>query len=227
MRGLLRRAWCDVAGDVARCSGRYGLLLAPFADAAFALPAPNLHTCIRLQRDGTRWRGELACDEVALPLADGCLALAFLGCALETAGDPTGLAAECARVLEPEGTLLVLGLNPLSPARLRWMFTGLRAWSPDATATMLSGLGMDVLGWRYLGARWSGAVDSARIDVAGVRMHGSPLRSAYLLEARRRDPGLTPLRLSPTRIPIGGGAPAGSARVRSARIRSSAARPIR
>lgn len=227
MRGLLRRACCDSAPAVARCSGRYGLFLTPFVDPAFALPAPNLHTCVRLHREGTGFGGELRCAEVALPLADASFALVFLGCALETAGDATGLAAECARALEPEGTLLVLGLNPLSPARLRWLFAGLHVWSPEAVATLLSGLGLDVLGWRYLGARWSGSADSARIDVAGGPTHGSPLRSAFLLEARRRDPGLTPLRVAPARLPIGSGAPAGSARIRSAPKYPAPERPIR
>lgn len=212
MRGLLRRACRDAAPDVARCSGFYGLFVQPHADDGFRLPTPNIHTRIDLRREQGRLDGDLRCDEILLPLTDGSFALVFLGCALETSRDAVGLMAECARLLEPEGTLLVLGLNPLSPARLRWAFTGLRAWSPEATAALLAGLGLEVVGWRYLGARWSGDAGTASIDVAGTQVHGSPLRSAFLLQARRRDAGMMPLRTIPQRLRVGGGAPAASAR---------------
>ncbi|MBS0193058.1 MAG: methyltransferase domain-containing protein [Proteobacteria bacterium] len=211
LRGLLRRASRDAAPDVARCSGFYGLFVEPFDDAP-ALATPNIHTRVHLRRDGAGLAGDLHCDEMRLPFADGSFALVYLACALETSRDAVGLAAECARLLEPEGTLLVLSLNPLSPARLRWAFAGLRAWSPEATSAVLSGLSLDVMGWRYLGARWSGDADTASIDVAGAQVHGSPLRSAYLLQARRRDAGMLPLRATPQRVRVGGGAPAASAR---------------
>lgn len=219
VRALLRRAHHDAAPDVARCGGRYGLFVEPHDDPAFVLPTPNLHTCIRVRRQAGLLAGDLLCDELALPLTDAGFALVFLAFAFEAADDAVGIAAEYARLLEPEGSLLVLGLNPFSPAHLRWMFGGLRAWSPPATAALAAGLGLEVVGWRYLGARWSGGTTPA-IDVAGGPAHGSPLRSAYLLEARRRDPGLTPLRLTPARVRVGGGAPAGSASVPPARVRS-------
>lgn len=219
MRALLRRAQHDAAADIARRSGRYGLLIQPEDEAGMVLPAPNLHTCIHLQRGDGGLAGDLVCDELAMPMGDGSFALVFLAFALETAGDAVGIAAEYARLLEPEGTLLVLGLNPFSPARVRWMLGGLRAWSPQATAAMVCGLGLEVVGWRYLGARWSGGTMPA-IDVAGGPVHGSALRSAYLLEARRRDPGLTPLRVTSSRVRFDAGARAGSARVPPARLRN-------
>ncbi|HTA65162.1 MAG TPA: methyltransferase domain-containing protein [Xanthomonadaceae bacterium] len=213
MRGLLRRCQRDAAADIARCSGRYGLFIEPHEDAGLVVAAPNLHTSVHLQRSGEGFDGDLRCLESAMPLADDSFALIFLTCAFETARDAVGLAAECARLLEPEGTLLVLGLNPLSPAHLRWMFSGIKAWSPEATATLLTGLGLEVVGSRYLGARWS-ARTTAAIDIAGARARGSPLRSGFLLEARRRDPGLTPLRVQSSRVRIGSGARAGSVRMR-------------
>lgn len=219
LRALLRRAGHDAAGDVARCGGRYGLFVSPFDDPAFLPLAPNLHTCVKVCRSAGGLSGDLVCDELAMPLVEGSFALVFLAFAFEDAGDAVGIAAEYVRLLEPEGSLLVLGLNPFSPAHLRWMFAGLRAWSPPATAAMALGLGLEVVGWRYLGARWSGGTAPA-FDVAGGRAHGSPLRSAFLLEARRRDPGLTPLRLTPARVRIAAGARAGSASVPPARMRN-------
>lgn len=218
MRGLLRRCHRDAAADVARCSGRYGLFIEPHEDEGFVVAAPNLHTRVRLRRAVDGFEGDLRCSESAMPLADDSFALIFTTCCFEAAHDAVGLAAECARLLEPEGTLLVLGLNPLSPARLRWMFGGLRSWSPEATSALLSGLGLEIVGWRYLGARWSAKATPA-IDIAGTRRHGSPLRSGFLLEARRRDPGLTPLRLQSARVRVGSGASAGSAKIGSARGR--------
>ena len=213
MRALLRHCHRDAARDVARCSGRYGLFVQPHADPGYEIATPNLHTRLQLLRDGEDFGGDLRCGESMLPLVDDSFALIFAMCAFEAARDPVGLAAECARLLEPEGTLLVLGLNPWSPARLRWMFGGLRAWSPDALRALLTGLGLEIVGCRYLGAHWS-ARSAAANEIGDTRRHGSPLRSGFLLEARRRDPGLTPLRAKPAKLRIGAGASAGPARMR-------------
>ncbi len=213
MRTLLRRCHRDAAADVARCSGRYGLFLQPHDDEGYTIATPYLHTRLRLLRDGDGFAGDLRCDEAMLPLADDSLAFIFSVCAFESARDPVGLAAEYTRLLEPEGTLLVLGLNPWSPAHLRWMFRGLRVWSPDAMRALLSGLGLEIVGCRYLGGHWAARAAPA-LDVGGARRRGSPLRSGFLLEARRRDPGMTPLRAKPAKLRIGAGASAGSARMR-------------
>ncbi len=213
MRALLRRCHRDAAGDVARFSGRYGLFVQPHSDDGYAFAAPNLHTRLHLQRAGDGFTGDLQCSESAIPLTDDSLALIFMACALETARDPVGLAAECARLLEPEGTLLVLGLNPWSPAHLRWMFGGLRVWSPDAVRALLTGLGMEIMDCRYLGAHWS-ANAPPTLDVGAAQTAGSPLRSGFLIEARRRDPGMTPLRVESTGMRFGSGARAGSVRMR-------------
>lgn len=177
----------------------------PLIDQRFT--TDNLHTVLHLYRSRDRFDGDLRCTESALPFAEDSFALIFLGCAFELARDPVGLAAECARLLEPEGTLLVLGLNPWSPAHLRWMFRGLRNWSPEALRPLLTGLGMEVMGVRYLGGLWSGGDDT--LHTADAQGTGSPLHCGFLLEARRRDPGLTPLRATPQRVALGSGAHAG------------------
>jgi hypothetical protein len=202
VRGLVRRCLRDAAPEVARFSGRYGLFVDPHADERFVATAPNLHTQLHLQRSAGGYVGDLQCSESAIPIVDESLALIVLTCAFEAARDPVGLAAECARMLEPEGTLLVLGLNPWSPAHLRWMLGGLRVWSPEATGALLSGLGLEIVGWQFLGARWS-AGKTATIDVAGKSGRGSLLRSGFLLEARRRDPGLTPIRAKARGLRLG------------------------
>lgn len=200
-RDLLQACQREVAADIARSSGRYGLLVHPQVPLEARLITANLHTSTHLQRRGRQFDGDLRCDESALPMADDSLALIYLGFAFELSSDPVGLAAECARLLEPEGRLLVLGLNPWSPAHLRWLGHGLHSWSPEALRPLLTGLGLDILQCRYLGGLWSGgdatALDAAEPASATV---GNPLRCAFLLEARRREPGLTPLRAAPARV---------------------------
>jgi SAM-dependent methyltransferase len=217
-RAWLARAtthrWLDAcmqsaAVDVARGSGRYGLFVYPQAPAGLRFQTPNLHTVVHLYRDDANLAGDLRCAESTLPFADESFALIFLGWSFEFARDPVGLAAECARLLEPEGMLLVVGLNPWSPARMRWLFRGLHSWSPEVLRPLLTGLGLEILGCRYLGGICSGG-DAAMLDPGGVR--SAPiglLRSGFLLEARRRDPGLTPLRTTPARVVLGTGAHAG------------------
>lgn len=216
MRALVRRCRRDAATDVAQSGGRYGLFLQPFADEQDAFVAPNLHTRLQLHRDGDGFGGDLRCSESSFPLADDSLALIFTACAFEAARDPVGLAAECARMLEPEGTLLVLGLNPWSPAHLRWIFGGLHMWSPGALRALLTGLGLEIMGCRHVGGLWSANAQPA-LDVGASQTQGSVLRSGFLLEARRRDPGMTPLRVQSATVRFGAGASAGSARMRIGR----------
>jgi SAM-dependent methyltransferase len=208
-RRLLRACQLAAAVDVARSSGRYGLFVYPQAPIDECFQSANLHTVLHLHRAGEQIAGDVRCMESSLPFADDSFALILLSCGFELARDPVGLAAECARLLEPEGTLLVLGFNPWSPAHLRWMFRGLRSWSPEALRPMLTGLGLEIIRHRYLGGIWSGgdanAVDPADTGIVAT----SPLRCGFLLEARRRDPGLTPLRASRQRVALGTGAHAG------------------
>ena len=208
-RRLLAACRHAAAADVARSSGRYGLFVYPQAPAEDRFSSPNLHTAVYLHRDDEDFAGDVHCAESMLPFADESFALIFLGCGFELARDPVGLATECARLLEPEGTLLVLGLNPWSPARLRWLFRGLHSWSPEALRPLLTGLSLEIVRYRYLGGVWSGGdVNTLDLGDAGSAA-SSPLGCAFLLEARRRDPGMTPLRASPQRVAIGTAAHAG------------------
>lgn len=208
-RRLLATCRHAAAVEVARSSGRYGLFVYPQAPEQDRFQAPNLHTAVYLHREQENFAGDVRCAESTLPFADESFAMIFLGCGFELAHDPAGLAAECARLLEPEGTLLLLGLNPWSPARLRWLFRGLHSWSPEALRAMLGRIGLEVVRYRYLGGIWLGSEEAA-LDLGEARnTASSPLRCSFLLEARRRDPGLTPLRAAPQRVVLGTGAHAG------------------
>lgn len=56
----------------------------------------------------------LHCEHDALPFADQALDLVVLPHTLEQAADPHRTLAEVARVLRPEGRLVIVGLNPVS-----------------------------------------------------------------------------------------------------------------
>ncbi|MBI5271664.1 MAG: class I SAM-dependent methyltransferase [Burkholderiales bacterium] len=56
----------------------------------------------------------LHCDPDALPFADQSLDLVVLPHTLEQAADPHQALAEVARVLRPEGRVVIVGLNPVS-----------------------------------------------------------------------------------------------------------------
>ncbi len=90
-----------------------------------------------LEEDG----GHLRCDFDALPFAENSLDLLLLPHTLEMAADPHHRLREAARVLRPEGRLLLLGFNPVSlwglpgqlhpalPPRRQWIgYWRLRDW---------------------------------------------------------------------------------------------------
>lgn len=93
---------------------------------------------LRANRMPHRWRAlahpellgagpapELLADPVALPFPESSIDLLLLPHTLELSHDPHGTLREAARVLVPEGKLVISGLNPVSlwawrQARARW-----------------------------------------------------------------------------------------------------------
>ena len=61
----------------------------------------------------------LHCDAEALPFSSNSLDLVVMPHTLELAGDPHGALSEAARVLMPEGRLVIIGFNPASLWGLR------------------------------------------------------------------------------------------------------------
>lgn len=64
--------------------------------------------------DSPRWAPAFYADFRALPLADACMDLLILPHTLELSPDPHATLREVARVLMPEGKVLIFGLNPWS-----------------------------------------------------------------------------------------------------------------
>lgn len=192
---LLREVQRQAIPDLTRVFGHAGLYLRPTAALEPALPGNLLANVLSLHRAGDAFSGALACDDARLPLASGSLSLVYALFVFESSPDPQALLSEVARVLKPEGAALLLTLNPWGPTRLRWAFKGMKGFDPGQFAGQVAAAGLEVQRRRYLGPIWSAARDT---DLEPARSSGlaARLRMASLVVARRRDPGLTPLRAS-------------------------------
>jgi SAM-dependent methyltransferase len=179
--------------ELTRVFGPTGLFLRPSDAVPAALSGNLLAGVVSLARDGDGFSGDMACRDEALPIASGTLSLVYALFVFETSPAPSALASELARVLAPDGVALLLTLNPWSPARGRWAFRGLAPTGAGAFAAQVRDAGLEVQRCRHVGPAWS---PPDRVDVAGDVGDGpfARWRMAHLTVARRRDPGVTPLR---------------------------------
>lgn len=201
IRCLLRCEQRQAAPELARVYGQYGLFLRPTASLPGQLSGNLLHSMLSLHRVGRGLSGDVDCEDSAFPLASESLALIYAQHVLETSDDPLGLVAEVGRLLQPEGRAMFILFNPLAPFRLRWLRRGLRACSSLELGGMLQAVGLEVQSCRPLGVLWS-----ARDEVGeGGRTWGRRLQSSYLLTARRREPGMTPLPRRQRRVALNPG----------------------
>ncbi|MBW8367488.1 MAG: class I SAM-dependent methyltransferase [Arenimonas sp.] len=192
---LLHEVQRQALPELTRVFGHSGLYLRPTAALDPGLSGNLLAGVVSLQRQAGAFRGALACDDARLPFASGSLSLVYALFVFESSPDPQALMAEVARVLKPEGSALLLTLNPWAPSRLRWAFKGLRGLDPELFAGQVRGSGLDVQRRRYLGPIWSAAQATDLDPPTGAGL-AARLRMASLVVARRRDPGVTPLRAS-------------------------------
>jgi hypothetical protein len=192
---LLREVQRQAVPDLTRVFGHSGLYLRPTAALEPGLPGNLLASVLSLHRAGRGFTGALACDDARLPIASGSLSLVYALFVFESSPDPAALMAEVARVLKPDGVAMFLTLNPWGPARLRWAFKGMRGFDPGLFAGQVRAAGLDVQRRRYVGPIWSVA-RAIDLDTAPGGGLATRLRMASLVVARRRDPGMTPLRTS-------------------------------
>ena len=192
-RRLLHEVQRQVVPELTRVFGRSGLYLRPSDDVSPTLSGNLLAGVVSLARDGVGFVGDGACSDERLPFASGSLSLVYALFVFETSPAPHALLEEIARVLEPEGMAILLTLNPWSLARLRWAFRGLSCAHPGEFGARVRDAGLVVQRVRHVGPLWS---PPERVDVEpdGSGGPASRLRMAHLTIARRRDPGVTPLR---------------------------------
>jgi hypothetical protein len=113
---------------------------------------------------------------------------------------------EFARMLKPEGFVLVLSLNPLSPAHWRWL-------KPPASSSahrlerLARDAGLEVARKQFLGPFWP----DGRPAASDPRRRGllDNFRAARLTVLRRREAALTPLRKAAAPVSLRPGMSAG------------------
>lgn len=184
--------------------GTTGLFLRAHQATPDSLPVNLLGNVLGLALDGAQvLRGGLSCAPGELPLASESCKLVVVQHLFERLDDPASCVGEIARVLAPEGVLLVLGFNPLSLWRPWLAGTARRACLPirvrtgQSWATTIGAQGIDVLQTRYAGA-WSPWSVPPVDPAAAIGSAANPLarlRGSWLLLARKRRSVLTPLRL--------------------------------
>ena len=141
----------------------------------------------------------------ALPIASGSVEAVLLPHTLEHAPHPHALLREVERVLMGEGHVLVCGFNPLGPWGIRHLVSGghfpppaSRLLSERRLRDWLGLLGFEVtLARRYLFAPpWAHRMSVRSREWLESRgpSFAAALAGAYLLKARKRVRGLTPIR---------------------------------
>jgi SAM-dependent methyltransferase len=194
---LLREELHESIPVLTGCYGRSGLYLRCGEFAPADLSGNMLQQILHLHRDdGEPLRGDLVCREDELPVARESLDLIYLLHALETCHDRHALVREVERVLAPDGTLLIVALNPYSPWRLRWNGRAGRPLSFGACRALLRDAGLDVVRHCGLGPLrpWLRADGALAVAGGARRDPWAVWRAGYLVQARKHRPALTPLR---------------------------------
>lgn len=187
----------DVAPHAPHPCGRVGLVLHACATLRRPRLDARLSTVLSLVREGRNFGGDLRCSDGALPFATASVSLVYAAHVLESSAAPGALLDEIARVLRPEGVALIVVLNPYSAARLHWARRGPSALAPGAVGRMSRRAGLQVDARRWVGPYWRG--EERWREASAARAPLRPLRAAYLIQARRREPGAIPARPLRTR----------------------------
>ena len=176
--------------------GRHALYLRPAAASNATLSGHLLGDVMMLhaQGDGSGWDGDLRCADGEFPVADGSLALVYLLHSLDHCTKPQQLLGEVVRLLQPDGCLISVGLNPWSPWSWRWRWRGPAARTAAATARLIEQSGLTPLRLYRLGPL--SPFEEAglpRVPESQSSISGG-LRAGYAWCARKR---VQPLTLDP------------------------------
>jgi hypothetical protein len=174
-----------------RCRGGRALILCGSASAGFALEmeGPRAQLCFGYDQRNGRLGGGLCAAIDALPFCRESFGL-ILAWHLPSQAAFSGFDfAEAAELLQPEGEILLVGLNPLSAWRLHWQRYGLVGMRPGALRSRLDAAGLEVRAVRGLGPRWPWGGG----EPAPAVVQSPQLCASVLVQLRKRRPGLTPL----------------------------------
>lgn len=159
LRCLVAEEWQMVRREAQRLAAGCVLSMRPSpGENAETLPShPELAS---LFLAGKRWVGTFACDLDNLPVRSESVRMIVIRHVFDLLPTESPLIEEIARLLVPGGTVLVFGLNPLSPWRL-WSLgqtrNGMRMPRHHRASQMgrlLKGVNLETTQRRYLGGRW-------------------------------------------------------------------------
>lgn len=209
--GMARRMLEDVqrmaVPELTRVFGQTGLYLRPTTSIAAELSGNMVGSVISLERRGGLLEGVVRCLDLELPISSSTLSLVYGLFALEGSAEPELLVQEIARVLQPEGTALMIGFNRWGLSRLRWRLRGARSGAHANLGRIAGDAGLEVVRRQYLGAVWP---SPSRSLPDSTRAHWyDALRVAELVVLRRRDLSPTPLRMAHPGVSLRPGMSAG------------------
>lgn len=203
---LLADVQRDALPEMTRVFGQNGLYLRPSDSIGAELSGNMQGSIVSLWREGQGFQGDLRCLDGEIPLAGSSLSLVYALFVLEDAPNPSLLLHEFARMLKPEGTILVLSLNPWSPAQFRWLKPP-ASFSSHRLERMAQDAGLDVVRRQFLGPYWP----VPRTVATDPRRRGllDGFRAVRLTVLRRREAALTPLRKPAAAVSLRPGMSAG------------------
>ncbi len=141
--------------------------------------------------------GDMIARADAWPFADQSLDLVVMRHSIEISAQPRTLMREATRVLADGGQMLIIGIHPCSLWNA-WMLrrkraTGIvyRACMPWKVEAWLREAQVHV----ERRTRYGGVLPTT----GGTRAGGGPLAACYMLQARKRSIGVTPIKLRPSR----------------------------
>jgi len=196
----------DALPEMTRVFGQHGLYLRPSDAIPADLSGNMLARVVSLWRAGDGFQGDFSCADREIPIASASLSLIYALFVVEGAASPGVLLHEFARMLKPEGVVLVVSLNPWSPAQFRWLKPPASS-SSNRLERLSQDAGLEVMRRQFLGPFWP-AGRPANIDPRG---HGvaDAFRAARLTVLRRRESALTPLRKAAAPVSLRPGMSAG------------------
>ena len=185
----------QIAPLLTRCRGVRGLFLRPHPGLPATLTGHLLQQVIALARTPRGGEGEARMPDDALALQREAVDLVVALHTLADAPSRADLLLDIERVLSPEGTLLVVELNPLSLYRWRWMQHGPRPFGAGACAAALRDAGFDVVSRYGVGPLLPNSRPD-HVEPLGRYFPNPVLRAGYALLARKAS-GATPIAVRP------------------------------
>lgn len=190
---LLQQLQRQAIPEITRVFGQSGLYLRPSEKHTEELSGNMLAQVLSLYRQAGALAGSVRCTDTHLPVSSETLSLVYSLCVLETSANPEILFEEMARCLKPEGSLVLLGLNGLSPSSLRWSGKAIQAIKLTQLKKWCSRQGLEISKIHRIGPIW--LTQQKKIPRYAIKPGPMNLFYAgYLLVAKKHVAGLTPLR---------------------------------